>query len=120
MPERGWILTRLLGLGFLGCDWRPGSFPRQSLCLETLPVCMERLLSGLVLSHCLFGIDLAECLTRFAFRFSHWLESFKRARCLCHFFTLSPDLDQAADGFNHQRWPRMLPGPSPLPDIRRH
>jgi hypothetical protein len=24
---------------------------------------MERLLSGLVPSHCLFGIDLAECLT---------------------------------------------------------
>jgi hypothetical protein len=35
-------------------------------------------------------------------------------------FRLQPELDQAADGFNHERWLRMRPGPSPLPDIRRH
>ena len=58
-----------LRLGFLRCDRRPGSLPRQSLGLETLPVSVECLLSDVVLSQCLFGIDLAKCLARVALRF---------------------------------------------------
>jgi hypothetical protein len=30
-------------------------------------------------------------------------------------FHLQPELDQAADGFNHEHWPQTLFGPSPLP-----
>ena len=52
-PERGWIFNgTFLGFGYLGGDWHLGSFPRQPLCFETLPICMERLLSRLLLSHC--------------------------------------------------------------------
>src|ERR1700746_1800358 len=84
-PRGDGVLTSLLlGLGSLSRDWRPGSLPRQPLCLETLPVCVECFLSDLVLSHCLFGLDLAKCVTRFALHFGDRLMWSKFARCLCH------------------------------------
>jgi hypothetical protein len=90
-PKGDGFLTRLLlGLGFLGCDRRPGGLPRQPLGLEPLPVGRKCLLCNLVLSHCLSGINLAKCLTRSALRLSGWLGWFKFARCLCHFFAFSP------------------------------
>src|SRR5947207_1785246 len=91
-PKGDRFLTRLLllGLGFLGRHWRFGGLPCQPLGLEPLPVGIKCLLCKFVLSHCLFGIDLAKCLTRRALRVGDRLRWFKLARCLCHFFTLSP------------------------------
>jgi hypothetical protein len=73
-----------------GRDRRPGALPRQPLGLEPLPVGRKCLLCNLMLSHCLFGIDFAKCLTGIAFHFGDWLGSFKLALCLCHFFAFSP------------------------------
>jgi hypothetical protein len=105
------VLTGLLGLRFFGRTWGPSSFPGQPLCLKTLPVGMERLLIGLVLSHCLFGLDFAECLPRFALCFGGRFESFNFARCLCHFFTFSPSStrrrmasDVLAESFHIERF----------------
>jgi hypothetical protein len=97
-PERGWIFNAPSSWSWL--SWpqpaarRP---PRQTLGLEPLPVGRKCLLFDLVLSRCLFGIEFAKCLTRIALRFADRLRWFKLARCLCHFFTFQPELDQAAD-----------------------
>src|ERR1035437_5063091 len=68
---------------------QPG-FARQPLGLEPLAIVGKCLLRDLVLSHCLFGINLAKCLARIALRFGARLGWFKLARCLCHFFAFRP------------------------------
>jgi hypothetical protein len=80
------LFDLLFSLGLLGGrNLRPGGLPRQPLGLETLPVCMKRILTDLVLAHCLFGIDLAKCLARIVLGFGDWLGWFELGRCLCHF-----------------------------------
>jgi hypothetical protein len=100
------LFALLLGLGFLRCDLHPSRLPRQPLGLDPLPVCMECLLNDLVLSHRLFGIDLAKCLTGIALRFGDWLPWFKLARCLCHFFTFSPNSTRRRMASARLRFPR--------------
>ena len=69
---------------------RPSGLPCEPLCLQALAVVRKRLLSDLVLGHCLFGINLTECLTRFALSFADRFRLLKFARRLCHFFAFSP------------------------------
>jgi hypothetical protein len=81
-----------LVLAFLAPPRVPASLACQSLCLEALPVCMECFLSGLMLSDCPLGLDLAECLTCFSLRFGQWLVPQTRAVSLS-FLHLRPELD---------------------------
>jgi hypothetical protein len=93
LPATAALLTYLLlGLGFLGCNRRPGGLPRQLLGLEPLPVGRKCPLCNLVLSHCRFGINTAKCLTRIALRFGDRLGWFKLARW--SFLRLQPELDR--------------------------
>src|SRR6202140_3535304 len=79
MGDRSFLSLQLRGLS---C---------QPLGLEPLAIVGKRLLRDVVLSHCLFGINLAKCLARIALRFGDPLGcGFKLARCLCHFFAFSP------------------------------
>jgi hypothetical protein len=84
----GSFSLRLGDFGFRGRGAR--SLPFEPLCLQTLTVVRECLLCNLVLSHCLFGVDLAKCLTRIALGFGGRLWWLKPARRLCHFFAFSP------------------------------
>ena len=84
------IIISSSGFGFRLRDRRSRGLPRKPLGLKPLAIVRKYLLRDLLLSHYLFGVDLAKCPTRFALGFGDRLRWLKFARHLHRFLAFQP------------------------------